>query len=140
MTELLHASAVAIGAQAVLLTGPSGAGKSDLALRLIDRGATLIGDDAVHLSDGYVSGPAHLRGQLEVRGLGIITVPSAPERVELSLHIELVPRDGVARMPELRIGPFGVSVLQMHAFDQSAPIRAEAALARIRPLKRAAQQ
>ena len=44
-TALLHATTVAIDGAAVLLLGPSGSGKSDLALRLIDRGATLVSDD-----------------------------------------------------------------------------------------------
>ena len=35
--ETMHASAVASGGRAVLISGPSGAGKSDLALRLLDR-------------------------------------------------------------------------------------------------------
>ena len=43
--ETIHATCVAIDGQAVLLTGPSESGKSDLALRLIDRGATLVSDD-----------------------------------------------------------------------------------------------
>ena len=45
MTETVHASTVATGGRAVLLSGPSGSGKSDLALRLIDRGFTLVSDD-----------------------------------------------------------------------------------------------
>jgi ABC-type lipoprotein export system ATPase subunit len=45
-SETLHASCVAIAGRAVLIEGPSGSGKSDLALRLIDRGATLVSDDS----------------------------------------------------------------------------------------------
>ena len=44
-SETIHVSSVAIGGRAVLIGGRSGAGKSDLALRLIDRGASLISDD-----------------------------------------------------------------------------------------------
>ncbi len=42
---LVHATAIAIEGEAVLLRGPSGAGKSDLGLRLIDDGARLVADD-----------------------------------------------------------------------------------------------
>ena len=42
--ETLHASTVATEGRAVLISGPSGAGKSDLALRLLDRGFTLVSD------------------------------------------------------------------------------------------------
>ena len=38
---------VMIGTQGLLIEGPPGAGKSSLALALIDRGATLVGDDGV---------------------------------------------------------------------------------------------
>ena len=44
-TLFVHATAVAIDGEAVLLRGPSGAGKSDLALRLIDGGGALVADD-----------------------------------------------------------------------------------------------
>ena len=48
---LRQSTSVAIGRRAVLIEGPPGAGKSSLALALIDRGATLIGDDGVALEE-----------------------------------------------------------------------------------------
>ena len=83
---LLHATAISINGQAVLLIGPPGSGKSDLALRLIDRGALLIADDQVALTevDGvlHASAPAATAGLIEVRGLGIAAVAhgAAPVR------------------------------------------------------------
>ena len=44
-SETLHCSTVAIGGRAVMISGPSGSGKSDLALRMLDRGFTLVSDD-----------------------------------------------------------------------------------------------
>ena len=44
-SETMHASTVASGGRAVLISGPSGSGKSDLALRMIDRGFALVSDD-----------------------------------------------------------------------------------------------
>ena len=44
-SETIHASTVALEGRAVLISGPSGSGKSDLALRLLDRGFTLVSDD-----------------------------------------------------------------------------------------------
>lgn len=133
MSQLLHASAVAIGAHAVLLTGPSGSGKSDVALRLIDRGAKLVGDDAVILDEGQLSGPARLKGQIEVRGVGIVQVPYKPGLSLLSLHIELVPRDAVPRMPSAQKSVFGCPLMTLHAFDQSTPLKIETALRSILP-------
>lgn len=43
--ECLHASAVAVAGQAVLLLGPSGAGKTSVALQMAVRGEGLITDD-----------------------------------------------------------------------------------------------
>jgi HPr kinase/phosphorylase len=75
-----HASAVAFGPfGGVLILGPSGAGKSRLALRLIEAGAQLIADDQVFLTacDGalYARAPGSIAGKLEMRGLGIISLP-----------------------------------------------------------------
>jgi hypothetical protein len=74
-----RATAVAIAGRAVLIEGPPGSGKSSLALALIDRGAVLIGDDAVTLEvvDGRLlaSPPPHIAGLIEVRNLGLLTMP-----------------------------------------------------------------
>lgn len=82
----------------LLLLGPAGSGKSDLALRLIDRGATLIADDCVELGRSgailLASYPAaadpSLRGHLLIRGLGLCPVPEAPE-TPLALAARLTP-------------------------------------------------
>lgn len=79
---MLQASAVAIEGRALLIEGPPGSGKSSLALALIARGAGLIGDDAVTLaaSGGVLiaSPPPNIAGLLEVRGVGLATLPFAP--------------------------------------------------------------
>ena len=80
----IHATAaakrIAGGWRGVLLMGASGAGKSDLALRLIDEGWRLIGDDYVHVwqSDGdvFATAPDRIAGRIEARGLGIVDAPS----------------------------------------------------------------
>ena len=74
--ETLHSSTVAKDDRAVLITGPSGSGKSDLALRLLDRGFTLVSDDqtVVRREENRLiaSAPATIAGKLEIRGLGIV--------------------------------------------------------------------
>jgi HPr kinase/phosphorylase len=78
----IYASAVLVGAQAILIRGPAGSGKSRLVLRLIQAAAgglivfaRLVADDRVHVE--AVQGrliarpPIALAGLLEVRGLGI---------------------------------------------------------------------
>jgi serine kinase of HPr protein (carbohydrate metabolism regulator) len=78
----IHATAVLIGARALLIRGPAGSGKSQLALRLIQGAAVgtapfvrLIGDDRVHVQAVHgrlLVFPAQaLAGLIEVRGLGI---------------------------------------------------------------------
>jgi hypothetical protein len=99
----IHASCVAFGGKGVLLLGASGAGKSDLALRLIDAGATLVADDRTLLfvRNGalHAKPPPSIEGLLEIRGLGIIELP-ARASVKLALAVTLG-REG-ARLPVLR--------------------------------------
>lgn len=86
------ASCVAIGGVALLITGASGVGKSELALVLIDRGARLISDDQVALRQDagrLLASPApNIAGLIEVRNLGLLSMPVADES-PVALLIEL---------------------------------------------------
>ena len=134
----LHATAVALGGRAVLLTGPSGAGKSDLALRLIDRGAELVADDytmLVHDGAQLVAGsPATIAGRMEVRGLGIVDRPY--RRVAPVALVVALGEEG-ERMPEPRwIELAGVTLPEIVIDPRwpSAPIKVEYALARLKEM------
>jgi serine kinase of HPr protein (carbohydrate metabolism regulator) len=105
-SEALHASAVAGDGRAVLIMGPSGAGKSDLALRLLDRGFTLVSDDQTLVRrDGdrlIASAPGTIAGKLEIRGVGIVDmecVANVPVclLVELTSDIQRLPDDSRER-------------------------------------------
>ena len=134
--EHVHASTVAIDGRAVLITGPSGSGKSDLALRLIDRGFILVGDDqTIVRRDGerlVASAPARIAGKLEVRGIGIIEMETASDLpvallVELTSEIERLPEDNRTS------AMLGVSLplVSIDAQAASAPAKVALALDRI---------
>ncbi len=131
-SETLHATAVAIDGQAVLLEGMSGTGKSDLALRLIDRGATLVSDDytlLVRSGEALLArNPGAMAGRIEVRGLGIVAMPHVAD-VPVGLIIRL--GGETMRMPERRVRRIvGIAVREvaLDAFHASAPIKVELAL------------
>ena len=98
----LHATSVAIEDNGVAIFGNSGSGKSDLALRLIDSGATLISDDITVFSKSekniHLFGVENTKGLLEVRELGIITVPYI-EGIRLRLVIKLTDKE-IERIPK----------------------------------------
>jgi len=135
-SETIHASCVSIKGRAVLIEGRSGEGKSDLALRLIDRGATLVADDQTicQRQDGILlaSPPMTIAGRIEVRSLGILEMPHI-ERAPVALLIVIL--DAPPRFPgdprKRRIAGVDVPVLALAALEPSAPIKAELALARI---------
>lgn len=100
----IDGTCVEISGLGVLLRGPSGSGKSSLALRLIDGGAHLVADDRTDiLKDGdqlVASAPAAIAGRLEVRGMGIVPVPSVA-RAPLALVVDLVAEGtAIERLPE----------------------------------------
>jgi len=130
----VHGTSVALAGEGVLIRGPSGSGKSDLALRLIDEGARLIADDQTELRrvGGTVrlSAPAEIAGLLEVRGLGIIRMPSAG--APLRLVVDLVAEDQpIERMPEAascELAGLAFPLLLVHPFAASAPAKLRWAL------------
>ncbi|SER04344.1 HPr kinase/phosphorylase [Sphingobium sp. YR768] len=132
-SETLHATSVAIGGRAVLLSGPSGSGKSDLALRLIDRGGLLVSDDytLVRRVGGQLvaSAPATIAGKMEVRGIGIVDLPALDE-APVALICALF--DKVDRMPmepiHRAVAGIDVPVIKIAPFETSAPIKVELAL------------
>jgi hypothetical protein len=136
---LLHASAAARGADAVLFLGPPGAGKSDLVLRLIGQGWHLVADDQTRLlpaGDGTLraEAPEALRGMLEVRGLGIFTglpVAEPPPRLRLAVHLA-ADRAAIPRLPAPATWDAGAGLalpaVTLHAFDASAPAKVGLAL------------
>lgn len=131
--ETIWGNVLSIDGRGVLLRGPSGSGKSDLALRLIDAGATLVADDRAALAregDSLVArAPEALSGKMEVRGIGIVSVPTV-QRAALVLVVDLVPLEQVPRMPEPgRWTHLGVTVPLISLFALEASAAAKVRLA-----------
>jgi HPr kinase/phosphorylase len=106
----IHASAVMVGARALLIQGPPGTGKSRLAFALMEAAQTgqlnfarLIADDRALIESVHgrllVRPAPALAGLIEVRGLGIRRVPYEPVAVVGAL-VELAAGDG-SRIPEV---------------------------------------
>jgi serine kinase of HPr protein (carbohydrate metabolism regulator) len=135
-SENLHSSTVALDGRAVLISGPSGSGKSDLALRMLDRGFTLVSDDRTIIrkqgSKLIASAPETIKGKLEVRGVGIVemeTVANVPLAlvVELTSDIQRMPDDSQERL----ILGAGIPLINVDALTASAPSKVALALERL---------
>jgi serine kinase of HPr protein (carbohydrate metabolism regulator) len=134
--ETVHASTVATEGRAVVILGPSGSGKSDLALRLLDRGFTLVSDDQTLVKkDGerlIASAPPNIAGKLEIRGIGIVemeTLSNVPVAllVELTSEIQRLPDENRER-PMLGIK---LPLISIDAMTASAPSKVALALDRM---------
>lgn len=130
---LLHATAIVRDESATLLMGTPGAGKSDLALRMIDRGWTLLADDYVEIARHgeriRATPPARTRGLLEVRGLGILSFPHVgPTSVILAVELG-IERDRLP-VPEVRLLlDVAVPLIRLDPRPASAPIKLDLAFA-----------
>ena len=138
---LVYGTCVALGMAGALLRGPSGSGKSDLALRFVlgsppEIGAALVSDDQLLLERVgarlHARPPASIAGKIEVRGIGIVSVPHRAV-AELRLIVDLVDPDTVPRLPE----PGGrreelcgalIPVLALAPFEASAALKLRLAL------------
>ena len=129
MSAVPHqASCVAIAGRGVLIEGAPGSGKSSLALALIDRGATLVGDDGVllELREGrlWALPPPATAGLIEIRNVGLATLPAAPAALALALrldedaprYVEAAERRALAggALPLIRLWP-GAAALALRA-------------------------
>jgi HPr kinase/phosphorylase len=96
-TTLMHGCLVDVQGLGVLIQGDSGSGKSESVVGLLQRGASLVADDAVRLrliEDREIVGsaPEITRNMLEIRGLGILNVAAlyGVGSVRMSKRLDLI--------------------------------------------------
>lgn len=130
--ELVHATCLCYGDRGLLIRGPSGAGKSDLGLRLIRNGGRLVGDDYVWVGAEagrlYAVAPDAIRGQMEVRGVGILTVP-AVRVTPLDFVIDLASAENIERLPEpatITLAGITLPAFRLAPFEASATAKVAA--------------
>ncbi len=141
----VHGTCVAIEGEGVLLRGKPGSGKSDLALRLIDAGASLVADDQTELTrrgDAILAAaPAAIAGRIEIRGVGILACPSVAT-APLRLVVDLVAADEVERLPEMQSCVYlgrPIPLLRLAPFEASTPAKLRLVLAAAAAARRPAQ-
>lgn len=106
-TQTVHGCLVDVQGIGVLIQGDSGCGKSESVIGLLQRGASLVADDAVRLrniEDREIVGtaPDVTRGMIEIRGIGILNVAALfgvgcvrlSKRLDLIVHLVHVKESG----------------------------------------------
>ncbi|MBN9143816.1 MULTISPECIES: HPr kinase/phosphorylase [unclassified Novosphingobium] len=128
-----QATCVSIGGRAILIEGAPGVGKSSLALGLIDRGAVLVGDDGVMLCEDqdtlYALPHPNTRGLIEVRGVGLVTMPVAERaRVALMIRLEAGGPRHIEVAPRITVGSLVIPCITLWPDSSALVLRAELAL------------
>ena len=101
---IMHATCVDINGSGVLIVGRSGSGKSSLAINLLALGSKLVADDQCELIKNNnrfrVSKPASLPNSIEIRGVGLVSVPMVVETsLDWVVNMDEAEKE---RMPDLR--------------------------------------
>lgn len=126
---LYQATAVLVDGRVVLIEGEPGSGKSTLALALIDRGASLVGDDGVRLElrEGHLwaSPPPHTAGLIEIRNVGLARLPCTQGRVGLVLRLDRAAPRFVEQAESTTIGGVALPLLALWPDTPALPLRAE---------------
>lgn len=126
---LRQSTCVLVDGICVLVEGEPGMGKSALALAMIDRGASLVGDDGVALDirDGnlWASPPPNIHGKLEVRNVGLIDLPVSEGPVGLILRLTKSAPRYVETAQQLAILGCKIPVIELFPDLAVTPLRAE---------------
>lgn len=133
MSAVLHqAGCVAIGGRGLLIEGPPGSGKSSLALALIDRGAELVGDDGVLLAARagklWADPPPNTAGLLEIRNVGLASLPAVSAPVRLVLRLDPAAERFVEQAETHHVSGVGIPLIRLWPGSPVLALRAEWAL------------
>ena len=93
-----------INGSGVLIVGSSGSGKSSLAINMLALGSKLVADDQCELvkknNRFSVSKPTSLPNSIEIRGVGLVSVPMVVETsLDWVVNMDEAEKE---RMPDLR--------------------------------------
>ena len=110
---IIHASCVDVNGSGILIVGQSGSGKSSLAINLLALGSKLVADDQCELvrkNDGFrISKPASLPKSIEIRGVGLVSVPMVNETsLDWVVNMDEVEKERMPTPQFTEIGGFRV--------------------------------
>lgn len=121
-TTVIHGCLVDVQGVGVFIMGQSGSGKSEAMLGLLERGASMVADDAVNfrlIEEREIQGsaPDLTRNMIEVRGIGLLNVAAifGVGAVRLSKRLDLIVKlmhnPNLADVERFDAGSHTVSVL-----------------------------
>ncbi|HPC83918.1 MAG TPA: HPr(Ser) kinase/phosphatase [Thermoanaerobaculaceae bacterium] len=130
--QTLHGDLLDVFAIGVLLLGESGSGKSECALELVHRGHRLVADDVVEVcrlrnDELFGQAPEAVRGLMEVRGLGLISIEqlfgvvAVRDTKPIDLVINLVPGQN-GHLERLGLGESTAEILGVRRPSLTFPV------------------